>query len=668
MKEDEPTGLGGTAQSEWTGITPEQAAQRPIERLAPESPLHRKTLEYILERLAMSERRMSQFYSRWRCNEAKLQAYINLPDWEQKVKEMNNKHAPPEVVSIVVPYNFATIATIVTYLIHTFCGRKPMFQVGSHKPDTIDGAQKMETLLQYNSDHTRLVRHLFQYLNDGEVYGLGVLRTQWKKDRAMRTVWKTQGPKLLGFQLNPFGARVPVREERVTYEGNDVRSIDPFMFFPDPRVPMVDVNRRGEFVFWRNYEGKHTLLRAQKMGQLSWVDRTPESLPRQEDSEESGESARNLLSGGSGTSGYYNDSLLKSKNYYQVDQGTIEIIPSELGLGPEDFPQKWLFTILNKKQIVQAQPLDLDHDMHPVAVIEPYTLGYGFGNPGITDYLGPLQDTVSWFINSHIHNVRSVLNNSLVVDPSMVEMQDVTKPGPGKVIRLKRAAFGQDVRAAVSQLQVVDVTQGHMRDLQVFMRMGDALSSITDNLRGLQDSGGRKTATESRQSAEAGASRLAAHARLISSQGIVDLTEQMVLNIQQNMSEEFYLAVVGQDGRMAPMRIAPEMVTGDFYYPINDGTLPLDRVAMLDVWKEIFLAVAQDQQLRQEFSVTDIFGYLAELGGAKNIDRFKLQVNPMPSEQIQNQAQAGNLVPIKGSGVINALGGGAPAQRMAGGA
>ena len=35
-------------------------------------------------------------------------------------------------------------------------------------------------------------------------------------------------------------------------------------------------------------------------------------------------------------------------DYYQVDQLSIEIIPAELGLGESKYPQKWLFTILNK--------------------------------------------------------------------------------------------------------------------------------------------------------------------------------------------------------------------------------------------------------------------------------------------------------------------------------
>ena len=37
--------------------------------------------------------------------------------------------------------------------------------------------------------------------------------------------------------------------------------------------------------------------------------------------------------------------------------------------------------------------------------------------------------------------------------------------------------------------------------------------------------------------------------------------------------------------------LQPDQIVGDFYYPINDGTLPLDRVALLDIWQQIFQAV-----------------------------------------------------------------------------
>ena len=201
------------------------------------------------------------------------------------------------------------------------------------------------------------------------------------------------------------------------------------------------------------------------------------------------------------------------RDFMQVDQGTVEVIPKDLGLGDSTVPEKWLFTILNESQIVQAEPFLADHGRHPVCVVEPYSGGYSFGNLGLLDYLGGMQDLTSWFANSHIDNVRKVLNDMLVVDPSMIEMQDLKNPEPGKLIRLKRTAWGQDVRQAVQQLAVQDVTRAHINDMDTFNRISQQVAAINDNLMGIQAEGGRKTATEVRTSSESAVSRLAAQAR-----------------------------------------------------------------------------------------------------------------------------------------------------------
>jgi len=632
----EPTKVAATAKED-----------KPIDRLVPQSELHNKVLQYLLRRLNYSERTMTQFYSRWNASERKIQAYISLPDYEAQLKEMNKTGTPPSAVSITVPYSYATIWTIVTYLVHTFCGQKPIFQVSTYKEESIQASQYMETVLQYNADHTRLILRLIQWFLDAEVYGVGITRCLWDEEKANRTVWT---PQPMAGAAMPGGASglLKQRVEKTVYEGNKVTSIDPFMFFPDPRVPMCEVNKRGEFVFWRSFEGKHVLLKEQAQGNLKWIDNIA-NMPQGMWGEVSGKSVRSLVAEGQSNPGDPQLRDIRATPFYQLDQGTVEIVPSELGLGDSDVPEKWLFTLGNKSQIIQAEPLDYDHGRHPVAVIEPSSFGYAFGQPGTMDFLGPIQDTLSWFINSHVHNVRTAMNNMFVVDPSMVELQDLKTPGPGKIIRLKRAAYGQDVKSVLQQLQVNDVTSNHMQSMEIFQRMGDIFSAVNDNMKGIQEAGGRKTATEVRTSGEAGASRLAARARFISAQGMVDIAEQMALNIQQMMSQEFYLQVVGSKGLQNPITISPDMVAGDFYFPVNDGTLPIDKTALLGVWKEIWMAIVQNPMLAQKYDEGKLFEYIAELGGAKNISAF--QITAAPDGAVQDGAASGNLAPLGPAGL-----------------
>lgn len=607
----------------------------PIDRLRPGSELHEKVLTRLMDRVRMSQRHMSSFHSRWRSAELQHQAYLKTETYEQLRKASNKSGKPPDLVTITIPYTYAAVQTIVTYLLHTFCGRAPMFQVGSYRGDNVQRAQNMETVLQYNGDHERIVRKLFQFFQDGEIYGLQVARVMWKVEQRRRTIWKPSN--VLPILGQGASQLQPQQETAVTFEGNDVRNIDPFKFFPDPRVPMDEVNLKGEFVFWEEYEGKHSLKKAEDNGLVKWVDHIPAGHVRPFGE---GESERGRLAGSGTNPG--SDPLNRTGGY-RVLQGTVEIVPSEWGLGDSDSYEKWLFTIANEKQIIQAEPLDLDHDRHPVIVGEPYSTGYEFGQVAVTDMLGPMQEMLSWMFNSHIFNVRSALNNTLLVNPQMVDMEDLKKPGPGRVIKLKPSAYGQDVKNALSQLPVTDVTGQHIQDMQIVQRFGDLISATNDNLRGVINSGGRKSATEIRQSGEAGASRLAAHARLVSAQSMTPLAEMETINLQQNMSQEVYLRLLGSKAQEAPIRIGPEDIGGDFYFPVHDGTLPLDRVALLQVWREIFGVIIQNPQLAQIFDAVGMFEYIAELGGAKNLSTFKVQA--VDNGQVAAAIAAGDQVP-----------------------
>lgn len=645
-------GLGSEPKERWPGVRAKDLEKTPIQRLKPNSPLEAKVRYYLLERLDASQRKMTAFYSRWRINEMKLQSYITLPKWDERLKKMNESGETPRAVDVVVPYSYTVVSTIVTYLMQAFAGRKPILQVSNYKDSNAQAATYMERMLQYQADHNRLVNVLWQFLQDTQVYNLAVVKCYWSTKQAYRSRM-VQDP-VLGSGKSRQLANV--------YSGNFIENIDPFLFFPDPNVPMSKVNTEGEYVFWRQFKGKHQLKKGEADGKYHYIDYIG-SMPRS-NGIESADSRRSLSAGGDDIAGFNNTDLASSvSSYVQLDECTCEIIPKELGLGPEERPEKWLFTIANRAQIIRAVPFGYDHDMHPVAVSEPYGTGYGFGHAGLLDWIGPLQDVMSWLVNSHMHNVRTAINNMFLVDPSRVEMKDLLRPSAAKIIRLKRASFGTDVRTAVQQLQVSDVTRGHMNDLQSFFQLADAMTGVSDNLRGLQAEGGRKTATEVRTATEAGASRLANLARVISSQGIVDLSAQMCINNQQLAQERDWTRVLGEDGPEAAQMVSDALDAGDFNFPVNDGTLPIDKVAMLDVWKEIFLGISQDPQLAQQFDRGKMFEWIAELGGARNITQFKLNV--APDAVVEQQAQAGNLVPVGGGGQTPGVSGN-PGARLAG--
>jgi hypothetical protein len=164
---------------------------------------------------------------------------------------------------------------------------------------------------------------------------------------------------------------------------------------------------------------------------------------------------------------------------------------------------------------------------------------------------------------------------------------------------------------------------------------------------------------------QAGASRLSQLAVRISAQALLPLVQQMISNIQQFMPDEMWIEQTGDMGAMS-MKLTPEMITGSFNYQVSDGSLPYDKSAMLETWKEILFGVAQDPELRQEYALGQIFRYVAELGGAKNIDSFKRQQLPAGMGMGQNpfataaMADPGNqpgMMPLGPAMPTNPMGG-----------
>lgn len=611
--------------------------QKFLDFIKPKSETHGKLLQRVKDQLSESERKMSQFYNRWNMRELQYQAYVPVEDWEKKYKatcaDKTLSNVKKQDANIVVPYAFSTIRTIVTYLATVFFARKPIFTVGANDPKYLQNARNMETLLQYNADHAKLVSQGIQFLYNGEIYGLGVLKTAFKTETQPRTTWV----------LDPMtGLPLRTRQAQLVYQGNSVEVIDPFLFFPDPRVPMSQVNRKGEYVYWRNFVGKFSL---QKAGDTyAYLDDIGTMAV-----DGLGGSLANIRANGDSLNNQYNfKEVGKGSPFVQIDEGSVELIPSEIGLDlgegyNNDKPHKFIITLANKQQIIRFELYEPDHDMHPVIVNEPYAIGNGFGNMGISDYLSPFQESISWFLNSHIFNVKGIVNNSFLYDPSMIEEKDLRSDVPGRMIRIKPKAFGVDVQTYFKQLAVTDTTSGHVADMQALMRLGNDLSAINDNVRGMQDSGGRKTATEIRATIEAVSSRLAFHAQYISASSFSDLGRQWSLNLQQYLSNEFSITVLGEEGDKYPVQITPMSITGDFIFPIHDGTLPLDKVALFDIWQQALQFAAGNPQIAQGFDIPRIFEYVAKLGGADNINQFRLQAQS--PEAIAQGVQAGNLVP-----------------------
>jgi hypothetical protein len=624
-----------------TGMLPSiNPAERPvesaIEKLRPGSSLHSKTLQKLEAMFKFSQQAMSNYTHRWGWMEQKIEAYIALPDYETLQRELEtNRGAAPEPVKVIVPYTYATLHAAATFLATVLLGRRPIFPLLATSGTGAEKARYMEMALQANLEATKAYEVLWQYIWDSLIYSFG----------ASRIGWEERDGKIL--QVGPGGKREVRRA--LKYAGNKLNALDPYRSYPDPRVPMHECNEKGDFFFWTTQQSKMILKDMERANILKWVDHATDKKQQNWNNTELPAVADSKRRARIGAQGEWSPAPGDVVGFWTLREGTVRLVPKDWGLGDGEDSEIWKFTWVANHQIIQAEPQGSVHERHPVSVTEPTTFGHEFGSLSMADLIGPFQDIISWLVNSRMENVRTTLNNQFIVDPARIEMQDLRQSAAGKTIRLKQAAMGTPIQEAIHQLQVVDVTQSHVTDVQILRQLADSITGINDNMRGIQTSGGRRSATEARMSMQAGASRLSQLAIRISSQGFMGLAEQMISNIQQFMPQEMWAEMTGDDGQPVSQLLTPDMIMGTFQYQISDGSLPYDKMALIEVWQEILMGVAKDPELRQRYDIGNIFRYVAELGGAKNISSFERASTGAPNIMEQGQEPPQGSIPVGGA-------------------
>jgi len=372
------------------------------------------------------------------------------------------------------------------------------------------------------------------------------------------------------------------------------------------------------------------------------------------------------------------DHDLRETGPFGIVEFYVDLIPKDWGLSALDYPEKWCFTatvthgsgssvrIAGKGSIdtiISARPLGAFHGKFPLHVLQMEPEAYAFSSRSMTDVLGPLQDAMDWLFNAHMYNVRKAMNDQFIVDPSRIVMGDLLDPLPGNIIRLKRSAYGTDPKTAMSQLNVVDVTRGHIADMGTIHEFAQRAVGVTDQIMGMFDAGGRRSATEVRTSSTFGINRQKTIVEYFSAMGFAPLAQMLVQNSQQYYTGEQKLRIAGDlmlDAGNALIEVNPDIIAGAYDFVPVDGTLPVDRFAQANLWRELMVGMQAMPEVMMQYDVARIFAWVAQLAGMKNITRFRLQV--MPDEVALQEARKGNLVPSPAGGVAPGASTGEPGQ------
>ncbi len=613
----------------------------------PNSTLSKKVCTEVMNRARFSYDKMSARHKSWNQIDRVLTAYVPLDELEKKVKAKDAR----KPVSIVVPYAYATLETLLTYLVSQFLNGS-IFQYQGRGPEDLIGGALMERLINQQCERTKVALNLHTMFRDSLAYSVGSVACSWERKIGKRTVPKDQGFfSFLGNFIKKGVSRSSM--ETVMYEGNMLKNIDPYCYLPDPSVSVHEV-QRGEFSGWVERTNLLNLLSAEATSDDVFNVKYLRKCPGKTSLIAADASQRNTRFGGEDSR---NDSHAV-KRPIDVIYMYCKIIPKEWGLGNQEYPEKWYFAVAGDSVVIEARPIGLNHDLFPMAIAAPDFDGYTATPVSRLEIVYGLQETLDWLFSSHIANVRKALNDMLIVDPYLVNMSDLENPEPGKLIRLRRAGWGKGVTGAVQQLQVNDVTRQHISDSSYIIELMNRVSASNDSLQGItRQSSERITATEISGDRSSSLSRLERMAKVIQIQAMYDISYLFAAHTQQLMTEDTYIKILGDwpdllqsiQNPTRRVKVTPLQMMIDYDIILKDVTDKNQGNGR--EWIDLYQIMNQNPMLAQQFDMVRIFKHIATLMGASDVNEFvqqggNVQQTMMPDAKVTSEADKGNLVPI----------------------
>jgi len=618
--------------------------------LRPGHPFHDALRDKLLRYATDSAHVMSGRFDSWNKIDESLTTFIETDDAEEDIKDKD--HRKP--VSIIYPYSYAILETILSYLLSAFF-QDPIFRYEGVSPEDTIGAIMLEKVIETHCARFKVILNLHTMFRDCLSYGFGVVGPTWKKQYG-RTFTRQVTPRWFG----PDKIERIMRRELIA-EGNALTNIDPYLCLPDPNVSIADC-QKGDFFGWIDRMGYNDLLSEEQVSDHLFNVKYAKHVT------------------GKRTSIYPSDQSArwKKKEHITVDfEGGISVphdiihkyvklIPKDWKLGSYEYPEKWMFSIVSDQVIIEARPIGLGHDMFPVAVTAPDFDGYSSTPISRLETLYGLQHTLDWMFNAHVANVRKVINDTLIVDPYLINVPDLETPRAGGIIRTRRPAWGRGVKDSIMQLEVTDVTGTHVRDTALIREAMDKVAATDSWTMGSLRQGGpeRLTGKEFEGTQKGAYTRLERVARIIGVQAMQDIGYMFAYHTQQFMSKELYMITTGRweetlmmefqgeqnryewNGKMGDlgrMKVSPFDLLVSYDVKVRDGSVPGSNFS--GVWMSMFNLLATQPELQQKFDIVRIFKHIARNNGAKNADEF-VRIKRVSDEEAASQVAAGNVVPI----------------------
>ena len=591
--------------------------------LKPGTEKHDRLVDYVLQRGKYSYDAMSKRHQDWRKIDQNLTGFVPLDVAEARIKAQDYR----KPVRLIIPMSFYTQDTFMTYYASEFL-KLPFFEYAAQDPGDRFKAYLLEELVRFDSMYSNLVKKGFIFFKDITRYGFGAMSIRWKKrEKQVRGDFK------------------------LVYDGNEYDNVDPYLFLPDPDAPLDAPNESL-------YTGYVELTNYNQLLMEEDQDFTGEMFNARYLEQMDGQSnivAKNY----SGRSDKYGHIARSKSTHKPVDIVHMWCLlsPKEYNIGRNDTPEWWLISVAADSVVVSCQPMDQTEYDIPLVVGAPDTDGYSsFPISRVETDFG-MQEAVDYLMSSHIANVRKAVNDMFIVDPNKINMRDLVDPRPGKLIRMKSDAWGGDIKSAIHQFPVNDVTRGNLNDINNLLDLNNRFIGPSDSISGHWRKGSeRVSATEAQGTMQSALSRLERMATLVQYQAMLPLAQMTAYNVQNFMTQDKWVKITAEWQRMIyeiykepSVLVRREDIDIEYDVVPRGGGAKNTYTQDPQAWVQALQVAASNPQLAQEYDMTKIYGELLKSLGITSIGDLKsaqISANVAPDGAVQAAAQAGNVVPI----------------------
>lgn len=507
--------------------------------------------------------------------------------------------------NFILPMTTTQIVTATTFIAQMLFGQDSPYRVEGRGGEDELPAEHLNTLLRWNAEQQPTFLLGYLWIQDALTYNRGVWYTSWSPiTRPVPTVvdaieLDVSGDPVLDEEGNPIQYTTVRSRDEVVGGYCRYEVISPYDFCCDPSTPL-----------WKFQEGRYAahrfkvpwteLVRRSKLDPDHPAYVMPEAVQELKERRTKAGSPgipQTISAGGAMRS----DSLVSRTHHERMkatnplsneavncdDNGIVEcvelwarLVPKDQGIHDGESPAVFQFIMAGGDILLSVNESTYSHGGYPYAVGESRPSAHYQFSPGYALLLKGLQDHVDYLKNRHQEALQRTVGNVFIIDPDAVDVKEFLDPDKeGLIISLKPNAAGRKISEVIQQVPIKDLTERFPDEMESFVRYSETVSGATAQMQGNPGESG--SATEFAGTQQMAAGRMSAVARLLSVQGLVPKTRQIVCNFQQFM-EDTQLVRYQPNIWSGPeelkkeryLSVGPDTIQGEFDFIAHDGSLP----------------------------------------------------------------------------------------------